>query len=1012
MNQSKAVAYIAGIVLAVLLFNTKVSAQFGASPWTSPNGTYTIPAGVTSITVECRGGGGGGGGAKSSSGGDAAGGGGGGGAYSTTTVSVTPGQTITVSIGAGGTQGSNNGGTGGNGGTSSVTYNSSVVASASGGMGGVGGTSGAKAGGAGASTGTGTVRFGGNGGNGFIGGSFDFGGGGGGGAGTTTNGGPGTTSTGAPVAPAPGGSGGTTGGGNGGNGYQGLGGSGAAGSAPGGGGGGAAGYNGASGSGGLGGAGRVVITYTTCVPTTPGSISGTSTICSGTSNTYSVAPVSGATSYTWSLPSGWSGTSTTETITTTASLNGGTISVTADNGCGSSSAQTLLVTVNAIPATPGSITGLTAVCSGSTNTFSVSPVSGATSYTWTLPNGWTGSSSTLSINATANASAGTLSVTANNTCGNSTAQTLAVSVNSTPATPVAISGTDTICNGSTNAYSVVAVNGATSYTWTLPSGWSGVSNTENINTTAASVGGTISVTANNTCGNSTPQALPVSVNTSPAIPGSISGNAAVCDGSANDYSVLAVNGATSYTWSLPNGWSGTSSSDTINATANSTGGNISVTANNTCGNSAAQTLAVSVTALPSNPGAISGLDTICNGNTTIYSVVAVNGAISYTWTLPNGWSGTSATETISTTVNSTVGTVSVTADNTCGSSSAATLDVAVNSVPTTPAVINGDDTVCSGTSNSYSVSAVAEANSYIWTLPNGWSGTSATETINTTSNSTGGNILVTADNGCGSSSAATLVVSVISIPATPVAINGLDSICAGSTNVFDITAVSDATGYTWILPNGWSGTSLTESISATADASNGNISVSADNSCGSSTAQTLSVTVNPLPVVTFDVSPNYVCSNLNPVLALNSGTPAGGTYSGQGVSGNSFDASTLNPASYVLTYTAANSFGCVAGDTATVVVDICDAIPSTIEAYISIYPNPFQNTVTVYTGSDYAQINAVLFDAAGRVVKQVQPEAGVSLFEINTLELSSGYYTLSIFGNGQLIGNKKLFRAE
>jgi hypothetical protein len=80
----------------------------------------------------------------------------------------------------------------------------------------------------------------------------------------------------------------------------------------------------------------------------------------------------------------------------------------------------------------------------------------------------------------------------------------------------------------------------------------------------------------------------------PAQPGAISGNTSVAFGSNQTYSVAAVSGATSYTWSLPSGWSGSSTSTSISATAGSAGGTISVTANNSCGASAARTLAVSV----------------------------------------------------------------------------------------------------------------------------------------------------------------------------------------------------------------------------------------------------------------------------------------------------------------------------------------------------------------------------------------------------------------------------------
>jgi hypothetical protein len=102
--------------------------------------------------------------------------------------------------------------------------------------------------------------------------------------------------------------------------------------------------------------------------------------------------------------------------------------VSANNACGSSASQTLAVTVTPAPATPGTISGNTTVCSISSNAYSVAETPGATSYTWTLPGGWTGTSTTNSITATASATSGNITVSANNACGSSASQTLAVTV--------------------------------------------------------------------------------------------------------------------------------------------------------------------------------------------------------------------------------------------------------------------------------------------------------------------------------------------------------------------------------------------------------------------------------------------------------------------------------------------------------------------------------------------------------------------------------------------------------
>ena len=114
----------------------------------------------------------------------------------------------------------------------------------------------------------------------------------------------------------------------------------------------------------------------------------------------------------------------------------------------------------------------------------------------------------------------------------------------------------------------------------------------------------------------------------------------------------------------------------ITVTTGATGqnGNISVTEEtNTCGTSTASTLAVTVGAgTPAQPGAITGTTPVCPGTSQIYSVTAVAGATTYTWSVPAGWSITAGAGTTSITVTTGAtgqnGNISVTAGNTCGTS--------------------------------------------------------------------------------------------------------------------------------------------------------------------------------------------------------------------------------------------------------------------------------------------------------------------------------------------------------
>lgn len=63
------------------------------------------------------------------------------------------------------------------------------------------------------------------------------------------------------------------------------------------------------------------------------------------------------------------------------------------------------------------IIGQDTICVGGNYNYGIPPVFGANSYTWTLPSGWAGSSSSNSISVTPNSSSGTISVIANGSCG-------------------------------------------------------------------------------------------------------------------------------------------------------------------------------------------------------------------------------------------------------------------------------------------------------------------------------------------------------------------------------------------------------------------------------------------------------------------------------------------------------------------------------------------------------------------------------------------------------------------
>jgi len=358
-------------------------------------------------------------------------------------------------------------------------------------------------------------------------------------------------------------------------------------------------------------------------PSTPGAISGNITICSASNNTYSVATVAGATSYTWALPGGWTGTSTTNIITTTASATSGNISVTASNACGSSPAQTLSVTVNTIPATPGAISGSISLCSGAGATnYSVATVAGATSYSWNLAGGWSGTSTTNIISATPGSS-GTFTVSAINSCGMSSAQTLSVTVNALPFVSV---NSGTICSG--NSFTMVA-SGANTYTYSSGPVVSPII-TSSYSVTGTSTAGCVS--SNTAISNVTVNATPtISVNSGSICSGQ---SFTMVPSGANTYTYQGGSAMVSPTTTTSYTVAGTSTAGCVStspATSNLTVSplpTISATTNNTllCVGQSATLTASGANTYTWNPGGAGTSISVSPTITTTYSIVGTSTA--------------------------------------------------------------------------------------------------------------------------------------------------------------------------------------------------------------------------------------------------------------------------------------------------------------------------------------------------------------------------------------------------
>ncbi|MBL7905596.1 MAG: DUF11 domain-containing protein [Bacteroidales bacterium] len=983
------------LIFLLSLFILNIVSQSSFAQTTSQTftsgGSFTVPDGVTSITVECWGGGGAGGGAR---GNPAAGGGGAGGSYAKKVIMVTPGTSYTVTVGTGGA-GSNNNGAAGNPswfGTAATVYAQGGAGGAlasSNNSNGAGGT-----GSAAASIGD-LVYQGGSGSTGNY-NSGTAGGAGGGGAGTTGAGGN-----------ASGGNGGSGGASSGGNGANGVGNStaGGAGSVYGGGGSGGKARSSTDRAGGAGANGAVIITWTPCDFPDIFDVTGGGSYCSGGSG--QAVGLSGSESgITYQLyrdgvavgsPVNGTGSALSFGNQTTA----GTYTVTATNAAGPCTSDmngSAIITILSVPSQPSAISGSSSPCSGTSQTYSVTNVSGTT-YTWTVPATWaiTAGQGTNSITVTAGTSNGNLSVTPSNTCGNGTARTLAVTTTTVPVEPSIISGSTNPCSGTSQVYSVTNVAGVT-FTWTFPAGWTQTAggNTNSVTVTVGATSGNVTVVPSNACGNGSSRSLAVTVTSIPAQPSAITGNTTVCEGSTQTYSVTNVSGTT-YTWTVPAGWviNSGQGSNTINVTAGSTGGNIQVTPSNACGNGSSRSVAVSVSSLPAQPGPISPATTeACQNSVHNFMVMPPPPAgVTYTWAFPGATilSG-QGTNIAQIRFGNQSGTLTVTPSNSCGNGTPSTLGIAVSlSSPAMPGAITGVQGPCIGSSKTYSVTNISGL-LYTWAVPSGWiiNSGQGSNTINVTVGSGTGNVSVTATNACGGSAPRNLAVSPqASVPAQPSAIQGSSPVCQNSTQTYSVTAVPYTT-YTWAVPAGWSITSGqgSSAVTVTTGNSSGTITVTPANDCGTGTPQNRSITVDiTTPAATGSITgSNNPCQNSSQTYSVpnvNGVTYTWGFPSDWAItSGQGSNSVTVTTGAVSGNITVVPSNGCGNGPATTLpaVVFLLPANPGTITGNILFCEGSTQTySVTPVTGVTYNwTVPAGWVINSGQGTHTIQTTAGVN----------------------------------
>jgi hypothetical protein len=510
-----------------------------------------------------------------------------------------------------------------------------------------------------------------------------------------------------------------------------------------------------------------------------------------------------------------------------------------------------------------------------------------------------------------------------------------IASSSVPASPASIAGLLTICEGSVNTYMAATSAGATSYNWTVPAGYSIISGqgTATVTIMAGTSSGTIDVTASSACGASAPTSLALTVNARPVVTATAA-SGVICDGSSDQ---LDASGAVSYSWSS----GGTNATEMVTPSSTS-----SYSVIGTDGNGCSDTAYVTVTVnpLPAVTASASGA-MVCEGTAdTLYA----GGAMTYSWSS----GGTNATEFVTPTATTTY---TVTGADMNGCSASASVTVTVNTLPNVTASSAGD--VCEGGSTILTGSG---AINYQWS-----SGGNASTEIVTPVSSSSYTVTGTDANGC--ENTATVAVAV---NPNPVVNLGADTAACGSVTP---DAMNAGSSYAW------SNSSTSQAISVV---TSGTYYVTVTNGAGCSASDTIAVTVNPYPTVTASAASDTLCTTDASMML--SGAPAGGTWTGPGISGTMFSPATAGTGSHTLTYTYMSPQGCEGSAAVVVFVSPCTGIAEEGNGGgISISPNPSSGQF-VFTALQNGTVE--VFNSLGQTVFSGMVYAGNNTLAVQTAD--------------------------
>ncbi|TVR76847.1 MAG: T9SS C-terminal target domain-containing protein [Chitinophagaceae bacterium] len=682
------------------------------------------------------------------------------------------------------------------------------------------------------------------------------------------------------------------------------------------------------------------------------------TICNGEEVTLTA---SGADTYLWEPSTGLSATTGSEVIASPSSSQVYTLVGTAVNGCNTS--QT--VEVNVTPAVSIDNVAVTDIvqCGGS-GEIEITASGGTGNLEYSIDGGTTFASNSIFSNL----SVGTYEIVVQdaNNCSDE-GGTFTLQEPATPSVPTVTGGGSVYCEG--EPITDFTASGSTgTLTWydnAALSNQVGTGGSFSPSTVPGSY--TYYVTETENACESDPALVTITINASPSVDNVAITDVTSCGQSDGEITITASGGDGSYEYSIDGGTL-FGASPTFSGLSSGTY-QVTVRDGNNCVDDAGSYL-VDEPGAPAAP-TVSGGNVYCEGETPTDLTASGSGG-TITWYSDAALSSQVGTGgTFSPSTNPGIHTYYVTETDAGCESSASDVTVTINELPIVDNVSVTDVSSCGLADGEIMITASGGDGSYEYSIDGGVLFDASPTFTGLSSGSY--EVSVRDGNSCVVDGGSFIVEEPIA-PAAPV-VSGGDTYCDGEV-IQDLTASGSGGSIIWYSDVDLSnqvGTGLNFTPQTNVGSITYYVTETSAEGCESESAD-VTITIHPEPNVDLALNITEELCTDDAAIVLEGGSPAGGEFTGTGVENGSFNPATAGAGTHTVTYTYTDANGCIASESAEVIVDVCIGIvENTLSDNILVYPTLFNNQFNIEIKSDIKTDFVVsMYDVTGQLIKSFE----------------------------------------